>query len=65
MKHLGVSNFGIEHLKALEDNGRPLPTVNQIEIHPLNYKERKGLLDYCAEKGIIIQVPTESRIGSC
>ncbi|KAL3906908.1 MAG: hypothetical protein SGILL_009086, partial [Bacillariaceae sp.] len=54
-KSLGVSNFGIPHLAALLKSGRPMPTVNQIEMHPLVYKTRLPLIEYCREHGIHIQ----------
>ena len=53
-KSLGVSNFGIQHLEALRNAGRPLPQVNQIELHPFIWKERKELLEYCQRHKIAI-----------
>merc|ERR1719454_442802 len=35
IRSIGVSNYDIRHIKALRDNGRPLPVINQIEMHPL------------------------------
>ncbi|KAG7337847.1 aldo/keto reductase family protein [Nitzschia inconspicua] len=55
IKSVGVSNFGIEHLQAMKDSGRPLPTVNQIEMHPLVYKYRRPLLEWCQQHNIKIQ----------
>eukprot|EP00933_Yihiella_yeosuensis_P037460 TRINITY_DN31403_c0_g1_i1.p1 TRINITY_DN31403_c0_g1~~TRINITY_DN31403_c0_g1_i1.p1 ORF type:complete len:296 (+),score=46.14 TRINITY_DN31403_c0_g1_i1:228-1115(+) len=54
-RNVGVSNFGIPHLKAIKDHGRELPAVNQIELHPLNWKERQPLLEFCKENGILVQ----------
>uniref|UniRef100_A0A7S4T4W1 NADP-dependent oxidoreductase domain-containing protein n=1 Tax=Alexandrium monilatum TaxID=311494 RepID=A0A7S4T4W1_9DINO len=56
VRSVGVSNFGLAHLEALEKAGRPLPAVNQIEMHPLAYAEpaRQDVLRYCAERGILI-----------
>jgi len=54
VKSIGVSNFGIPHLKAIQDYGRPLPVVNQIEMHPLNYDERKELRIWCTQNLIRI-----------
>jgi len=51
---IGVSNFGIEHIEALRKHGRPLPAVNQVEMHPMVYKARKKLVEYCREMGIAI-----------
>jgi len=55
VRSIGVSNFGIAHLEVLRVAGRPMPTVNQIEMHPLVYRQRKDLLDYCAEHEIVVQ----------
>jgi diketogulonate reductase-like aldo/keto reductase len=55
VKSIGVSNFGIEHLQAIKDFGRPLPTVNQIEMHPLVYKYRSDLIEFCQQHDIKIQ----------
>jgi 2,5-diketo-D-gluconate reductase A len=41
-RSIGVSNFQVDHLKALEEAGATTPAVNQIELHPylLNEKVR-------------------------
>jgi len=54
-RSVGVSNFGVKHLEALAAHGRAPPVVNQIEMHPLVYQERKDLLDYCKQRGILVQ----------
>ena len=33
-KSVGVSNFGVEQLREMENAGLELPEVNQIELHP-------------------------------
>eukprot|EP00747_Dinoflagellata_sp_TGD_P100858 gnl/TRDRNA2_/TRDRNA2_168162_c1_seq1.p1 gnl/TRDRNA2_/TRDRNA2_168162_c1~~gnl/TRDRNA2_/TRDRNA2_168162_c1_seq1.p1 ORF type:complete len:279 (+),score=62.08 gnl/TRDRNA2_/TRDRNA2_168162_c1_seq1:35-838(+) len=55
VRSIGVSNFGIAHLEALEAHKRPYPTVNQIEMHPFVYKERSDLLDWCQQRGVLVQ----------
>lgn len=55
VRHIGVSNFGLAHLEALASHGRPLPVINQIEMHPLVEKERQSLIDYCKKQGVLIQ----------
>lgn len=55
VRSIGVSNYGVNHLEALEKHGRPLPTVNQVEMHPMIWKEREQLLNYCKARGIIVQ----------
>ena len=54
---IGVSNFGIDHLEVLRRAGRPMPVVNQIEMHPLVFSQRQNdnLLAYCHEHNIQIQ----------
>lgn len=41
IRSIGVSNFGVQHLEALKQHGRPMPTVNQIEMHPMIYQDLK------------------------
>jgi diketogulonate reductase-like aldo/keto reductase len=54
IKSVGVSNFGVKHLRALRQYGRPAPAVNQFEMHPMIYQERQALLKYCEENKIAI-----------
>ncbi len=49
---IGVSNFGRDRLRKLTAGGTPKPAVNQVQLSPLHY--RRALLDYCAEKGIVV-----------
>eukprot|EP00435_Cladocopium_sp_Y103_P030135 s242_g7.t1 len=42
IRSIGVSNFGVQHLEALKEHGRPMPTVNQIEMHPMKYQDSKS-----------------------
>ncbi len=44
-RHIGVSNFSIAKVKALLDNARLKPAMNQIELHP--YLQQPGMLDFC------------------
>merc|ERR1712039_808886 len=55
VKSIGVSNFNVQHIKALADHGRELPVVNQIEMHPLVYQERQALIQYCQKNDILVQ----------
>jgi diketogulonate reductase-like aldo/keto reductase len=51
-RSIGVSNFTIGHLEhALAVSDAPIVT-NQVEFHPRLYQ--KELLDYCAERDIVI-----------
>jgi diketogulonate reductase-like aldo/keto reductase len=55
LRSIGVSNYGVRHIQALIDHGRPLPVMNQIEMHPLIYAERQQLVEFCNLKGIVVQ----------
>lgn len=55
LRSVGVSNYDVRHLTALADHGRPIPVMNQIEMHPMILAERKELVEYCEAKGIIVQ----------
>lgn len=50
---IGVSNFEIEDLEQLLDETGIVPSVNQIEVHPLH--QRRELSAFCAEHGIAIE----------
>jgi len=54
-KSIGVSNYNIEHIKALAEHGRELPAVNQVEMHPMVYAERRPLIEYCEANKILVQ----------
>lgn len=49
---VGVSNFGVHHLEAIRRTGRPLPSVNQIELHP--FTQQRPLVDYCRRYNIAL-----------
>ena len=51
-KNIGVSNWGINHLEELLQKSLPLPSANQIEIHP--WSQKTELVSYLKEKGIDI-----------
>ncbi|MDQ4033787.1 MAG: aldo/keto reductase [Actinomycetota bacterium] len=47
---IGVSNFGVEHLRRLVDETGTVPAVNQVELHP--YFQQTDLRAEHAEHGI-------------
>ncbi len=49
----GVSNFMIEHLELLKNNGMELPEVNQAQFHPQCTEEE--LRAYCAREQILVE----------
>ena len=34
VKHIGVSNYNVHHIKEIKEAGIEMPAANQIEIHP-------------------------------
>lgn len=52
VRSIGVSNFKIEHLEGIINATGVVPTVNQVEAHPLLPQD--DLVAYCKEKNIHI-----------
>lgn len=54
-RSIGVSNYGIHHLREIIDDKRTryIPAVNQIELSP--YTTRIDLVKYCKQHGILPQ----------
>ena len=52
VKHIGVSNWGINHLEEISQENLPLPDANQIELHP--WSQKPELVNYLREKDIYI-----------
>ncbi|WP_412518185.1 aldo/keto reductase [Staphylococcus simulans] len=50
VKHIGVSNFNIEHLEALKAQTSIKPEINQVEFQP--YLTQASLRDYLKKEGI-------------
>lgn len=54
-KAIGVSNYTVDHLRQLLDDSDTVPAVNQVEFHPYIYEQQRELLEFCAQKGIIVE----------
>jgi diketogulonate reductase-like aldo/keto reductase len=52
---IGVSNFLVHHLNELLEKTHVVPAVNQIEISPYNYLQRKDTIDLCRTAGIVLE----------
>jgi 2,5-diketo-D-gluconate reductase B len=56
VRHIGVSNFTLAHMKeAVEKHGAPI-VCNQVEYHP--YLSQKTVLGYLREKGLMLTAYT-------
>ncbi|TLP70670.1 aldo/keto reductase [Maribacter sp. ACAM166] len=53
IKSLGVSNFWPEHLEALFQTTKVIPSVNQIEFHPGYWQPQ--VTDFCKSHGIAVE----------
>lgn len=58
----GACNMKIEHLRAVEKAGLPLPMLVQTELHPFNAKIE--LREYCRERGILLMAHTPTARGA-
>jgi diketogulonate reductase-like aldo/keto reductase len=54
-KAVGVSNYTVGHLEELLAEFDTVPAVNQVEFHPFIYDEQKELLEFCKQKGIVLE----------
>lgn len=55
VRAIGVSNYLVHHLEELFSHARYLPAVNQIELSPYNYQQRRDTLELCAAQGIAVE----------
>jgi diketogulonate reductase-like aldo/keto reductase len=53
IRAIGVSNFNIHHLETLKQDSDTIPTVNQVEFHPL--LNQQELLQYCKRERIQLE----------
>ncbi|KAF9355973.1 hypothetical protein BGX26_005866 [Mortierella sp. AD094] len=54
VKSIGVSNYGIHHLKELLGSNPTIrPVVNQIEVHP--WLARREIISFCESQNIAIE----------
>ncbi len=54
-KAIGVSNFKLSHLQPMIEKIKIIPHVNQIEYHPLYWKQYAGLEEFCKKHNIVIE----------
>ncbi|KDR79261.1 hypothetical protein GALMADRAFT_1230669 [Galerina marginata CBS 339.88] len=54
-KSIGISNYQVKDLEILLASAKITPVVNQILLHPYVYKQQTPVLEFSAEKGIVIE----------
>ncbi|KAF8905134.1 NADP-dependent oxidoreductase domain-containing protein [Mucidula mucida] len=54
-KSIGVSNFDVGHLQRILKMAKIIPAVNQIALHPYNYKQMLPTLQYCKQHNIVVE----------
>ncbi|THU81259.1 Aldo/keto reductase [Dendrothele bispora CBS 962.96] len=54
-KSIGVSNFRVEDLKVILEDAKVVPAANQIELHPYVWKAARPIVEFCKEKGIVVE----------
>ncbi|THH32833.1 hypothetical protein EUX98_g1334 [Antrodiella citrinella] len=52
-RSVGVSNYNVHHLEEIKSAGLELPSINQIELHPLC--QQRPIVDFCNANGIVVQ----------
>ena len=53
IKSIGVSNFLIHHLQALDKTAKIKPVVNQLYLNPSD--QQKEIVDYCHKNNILLE----------
>jgi len=53
IRSIGVSNYGVTHLNEIKGANYEMPSVNQIELHPLC--QQKPIVEYCKANSIVVQ----------
>lgn len=53
--NVGVCNYLVKHLEEVLELSDTPPAVNQIELHPFDYKLRKSVIDFCSRNSIQIE----------
>eukprot|EP01112_Ceratiomyxa_fruticulosa_P009312 TRINITY_DN2427_c0_g1_i1.p1 TRINITY_DN2427_c0_g1~~TRINITY_DN2427_c0_g1_i1.p1 ORF type:complete len:271 (-),score=61.03 TRINITY_DN2427_c0_g1_i1:116-928(-) len=56
VRSIGVSNYGVKHLKEVLSIARIKPVVNQIELHP--WCQQKDIVKFCQSENIVVQAYT-------
>ncbi|CAO3678042.1 unnamed protein product [Umbelopsis ramanniana] len=61
VRSIGVSNYGIHHMKEVFEVGSIKPAINQIEVTP--YQVREELCRFCQENGVVVEAFSPLTMG--
>lgn len=53
VKSIGVSNYGVHHLKEMDGYAKVKPVINQLELHP--FLQRREIVAECQKRGIAVE----------
>ncbi|KIM39239.1 hypothetical protein M413DRAFT_196118 [Hebeloma cylindrosporum] len=53
LRSIGISTFGLRHMKDIVESGMPLPVVHQIDLHP--FMTRPEIVAYSKEHGMVLE----------
>ncbi|PPQ95444.1 hypothetical protein CVT26_008463 [Gymnopilus dilepis] len=53
LKSIGISTFGIRHMKDILDAGMPIPAVHQIDLHP--FMTRTEIVKFSKSHGMVLE----------
>ncbi|KAA1467134.1 aldo-keto reductase [Dentipellis sp. KUC8613] len=53
VKSIGISTFGVRHMRELLETGLPVPAVHQIDLHP--FMTRSEIVKFSTEHGMTLE----------
>ncbi|KDR78684.1 hypothetical protein GALMADRAFT_64043, partial [Galerina marginata CBS 339.88] len=53
LKTIGISTFGVRHMKDIIESGLPIPVVHQIDLHP--FMTRTEIVEYSRKHGMVLE----------
>ncbi|KAI9032446.1 aldo/keto reductase [Hyaloraphidium curvatum] len=53
VKSIGISNYGVKHIKEMDAYATVKPAVNQLELHP--FLQRREIVAECQKRGIAVE----------
>ncbi|KAG2182561.1 hypothetical protein INT43_007492 [Umbelopsis isabellina] len=61
VRSIGVSNYGVHHMKELLEIATIKPTINQIEVTP--YQVREELCKFCTDNDVVVEAFSPLTMG--